>query len=69
MAGVSVRHELYEDCVHVFQAFLFLDASRKSLQSARHFVRTALDKRGRTRSQVSDKARHQIDREMRGNMG
>ena len=68
MAGVSVRHELYEDCVHVFQAFLFLDASRKALQSARHFVRTALD-RGRTRSQVSDKARQEIDREMRKNMG
>ncbi len=63
----AVRHELYEDCVHVFQAFLFLDASRKALQSARHFVRTALDKRGR--SQVSDKARHEIDREMRNNMG
>ncbi|CAD6908958.1 unnamed protein product, partial [Tilletia controversa] len=30
LAGVSVRHELYEDCVHVFQAFLFLDASRKA---------------------------------------
>ncbi|CAD6886669.1 unnamed protein product [Tilletia caries] len=44
LAGVSVRHELYEDCVHVFQAFLFLDASRKALQSARHFMRTALDR-------------------------
>ncbi|KAK0545864.1 hypothetical protein OC846_005504 [Tilletia horrida] len=53
LAGVSVRHELYEDCVHVFQAFLFLDASRKALQSARHFMRTALDspaaKRGASR--------------------
>ncbi|KAK0520843.1 hypothetical protein OC835_007078 [Tilletia horrida] len=44
LAGVSVRHELYEDCVHVFQAFLFLDASRKALQSARHFMRTGLDR-------------------------
>ncbi|KDN52592.1 Pkinase-domain-containing protein [Tilletiaria anomala UBC 951] len=68
MAGVSVRHEMYEDCVHVFQAFLFLDASRKALQSARHFVRTALDRRGRTRSHVSDKVRKEIDREMRVNM-
>ena len=68
-AGVSVRHELYEDCVHVFQAFLFLDASRKALQSARHFMRTALDKRGRIISGVSDKARNEIDREMRRNMG
>ncbi|SPO31493.1 related to calmodulin-dependent protein kinase [Ustilago trichophora] len=55
LSGVAVRHELYEDCVHVFQAFLFLDASRKALQSARHFVRTALDKRGKSRSSSSTK--------------
>ncbi|KAE8223032.1 hypothetical protein CF319_g3874 [Tilletia indica] len=63
LAGVSVRHELYEDCVHVFQAFLFLDASRKALQSARHFMRTALDrppsssssKPGRSRSTKAKK--------------
>ncbi|SJX66443.1 related to calmodulin-dependent protein kinase [Sporisorium reilianum f. sp. reilianum] len=55
LSGVAVRHELYEDCVHVFQAFLFLDASRKALQSARHFVRTALDKRGKSRSSSSAK--------------
>ncbi|CDR98866.1 hypothetical protein [Sporisorium scitamineum] len=55
LSGVAVRHELYEDCVHVFQAFLFLDASRKALQSARHFVRTALDKRGKSRSSSTAK--------------
>lgn len=56
LSGVAVRHELYEDCVHVFQAFLFLDASRKALQSARHFVRTALDKRGKSRSSSTAKS-------------
>lgn len=40
--GVRVEHELYEDCVHVFQAFLFLEASRKALQSQRQFVRRTL---------------------------
>ncbi|KAL9935467.1 hypothetical protein V8E36_005815 [Tilletia maclaganii] len=56
LAGVSVRHELYEDCVHVFQAFLFLDASRKALQSARHFMRTALDRPSGSSSRRRSKA-------------
>ncbi|KAI9606416.1 hypothetical protein KEM48_001781 [Puccinia striiformis f. sp. tritici PST-130] len=33
--GVKVIHEIYEDCVHVFQAFLFLESSTKALQSMR----------------------------------
>lgn len=68
LAGVAVRHELYEDCVHVFQAFLFLDASRKALQSCRHFVRTALDKRGKRRAEVKGKTKEDMDREMRQGM-
>lgn len=44
LARVPVRHEIYEDGVHVFQFFLFLDASRKALQSVRHFMRTALNR-------------------------
>lgn len=38
LAGVQVRHELYEDAIHVFQAYPFLDASRRSFQSMRDFV-------------------------------
>lgn len=68
LAGVAVRHELYEDCVHVFQAFLFLDASRKALQSARHFVRTALDKRGKRKADLERKSRSEMDNEMRKGM-
>jgi serine/threonine protein kinase/acetyl esterase/lipase len=68
MAGVAVRHELYEDCVHVFQAFLFLDASRKALQSARHFVRTALDRRGKRKEEVKRSGRNEMDNEMRKGM-
>lgn len=64
LSGVAVRHELYEDCVHVFQAFLFLDASRKALQSARHFVRTALDKRGKSRTSSSKAGEAAVNKEM-----
>ncbi|KZS93185.1 hypothetical protein SISNIDRAFT_411937 [Sistotremastrum niveocremeum HHB9708] len=42
LSGVEVRHELYEDAVHVFQMFPFLDASRKSLLSCRDFVQNVL---------------------------
>ncbi|KAH8920728.1 hypothetical protein BT69DRAFT_1283758 [Atractiella rhizophila] len=38
LAGVPVVHEIYEDAVHVFQAFLFLEASKKALRSMREFV-------------------------------
>lgn len=37
-----VEHEIYEDCVHVFQAFLFLDAARKAYQAQRQFIRQKL---------------------------
>ncbi|GAA5952935.1 hypothetical protein JCM21900_001522 [Sporobolomyces salmonicolor] len=42
LAGVKVEHEIFEDCVHVFQAFTFLEASRKSFQSQRTFVKHTL---------------------------
>ncbi|GAA6049791.1 hypothetical protein JCM3770_002163 [Rhodotorula araucariae] len=42
LAGVKVEHEIFEDCVHVFQAFLFLEASRKAFQSQRTFVKHTL---------------------------
>lgn len=69
LAGVPVRHEIYEDCVHVFQFFLFLDASRKALQSARHFMRTALDRRPkRQATKVTEDTREQLNTEMSGGM-
>ncbi|KAJ7446386.1 Alpha/Beta hydrolase protein [Mycena galericulata] len=39
-AGVAVRHELYEDAVHIFQTYPFLDASRRAFMSIGDFVRT-----------------------------
>lgn len=38
LAGVEVSHEIFEDCVHVFQTFLFLEASRRAFNSQRNFV-------------------------------
>lgn len=67
LAGVPIRSEIYEDCVHVFQFFLFLEASRKAFQSMRHFMRTVLDKRPkRQASVVEEDTREQLDQEMTG---
>ncbi|KAI0783326.1 Alpha/Beta hydrolase protein [Abortiporus biennis] len=40
--GVQVRHELYEDAVHVFQSMPFMDASKQAFISAGEFVREVL---------------------------
>ncbi|CAA7264813.1 unnamed protein product [Cyclocybe aegerita] len=42
LAGVQVVHELYEDAIHVFQAYPFLESSRRSFESMRYFVREVL---------------------------
>ncbi|KAI0964265.1 hypothetical protein AcW1_001125 [Taiwanofungus camphoratus] len=42
LAGVGVRHELYEDCIHVFQTFPFLDAAKRAFVSSRDFVQNFL---------------------------
>ncbi|KAJ3778258.1 Alpha/Beta hydrolase protein [Lentinula raphanica] len=39
LAGVEVRHELYEDAIHVFQLYPFLGATSRSFASIREFVR------------------------------
>ncbi|KAJ7675354.1 Alpha/Beta hydrolase protein [Mycena rosella] len=41
LAGVEVRHELYEDAVHIFQTYPFLDAARRAFVSMHDFVRTS----------------------------
>lgn len=38
LAGVEVRHELYEDAVHVFQALPFLETAQHAFGSCRDFV-------------------------------
>ncbi|KAJ7070773.1 Alpha/Beta hydrolase protein [Mycena amicta] len=42
LQGVDVRHELYQDCIHIFQIYPFLDASHRAFMSIRHFVRSIL---------------------------
>ncbi|TFK41864.1 Alpha/Beta hydrolase protein [Crucibulum laeve] len=42
LAGVEVRHELYEDAIHVFQAYPFLDITRRSFEAMSNFVRNIL---------------------------
>ncbi|KAJ7103270.1 Alpha/Beta hydrolase protein [Mycena belliarum] len=40
LAGVEVRHELYEDAVHIFQVYPFLDSSQRAFMSMHDFART-----------------------------
>ena len=42
LAGVEVIHELYEDCIHVFHAYPFLDTSKQAFGSIRNFVKHVL---------------------------
>ncbi|KIM31627.1 hypothetical protein M408DRAFT_235905 [Serendipita vermifera MAFF 305830] len=43
LAGVKVRHEIYEDQVHVFQMFFFLDAAKKALIACNEFLQSLAD--------------------------
>ncbi|KAI0800729.1 Alpha/Beta hydrolase protein [Fomes fomentarius] len=45
LAGVEVRHELYEDMVHVFQSFPFLEAAKHAFVSCHDFVWNFLPQR------------------------
>ncbi|CED83520.1 Arylacetamide deacetylase [Phaffia rhodozyma] len=38
LSGTVVRHEVFEDCVHVFQTFPFLEATKIAFESQRDFV-------------------------------
>ncbi|KAK7058523.1 hypothetical protein VNI00_002159 [Paramarasmius palmivorus] len=42
LAGVDVRHELYEDAIHVFQLYPFLEATARSFVSMRDFLHRTL---------------------------
>ncbi|EJD54866.1 hypothetical protein AURDEDRAFT_179911 [Auricularia subglabra TFB-10046 SS5] len=54
MAGVQVQHELFEDAVHVFQTFPFLDLTREAFMSCRNFVRHVLPMHQRHSPRVLD---------------
>ncbi|KAG6919026.1 hypothetical protein DXG01_009736 [Tephrocybe rancida] len=42
LAGVDVRHELFEDAIHVFQTYPFLPATRRAFLCMKDFVRNIL---------------------------
>ncbi|GLB35806.1 putative steryl acetyl hydrolase [Lyophyllum shimeji] len=42
LAGVDVRHELFEDAIHVFQTYPFLTATRRAFTSMKDFVQNIL---------------------------
>ncbi|KAG7099690.1 hypothetical protein E1B28_001512 [Marasmius oreades] len=42
LSGVEVRHELYEDAIHAFQLYPFLEATTRSFTSMRDFLRRTL---------------------------
>ncbi|KAG9056236.1 hypothetical protein FS842_011272 [Serendipita sp. 407] len=68
LAGVKVRHEIYEDQVHVFQMFFFLDATKKALHSCREFVNVILSSRaGSAPREIPKEAEEDLEREMGGN--
>ncbi|TCD68296.1 hypothetical protein EIP91_011155 [Steccherinum ochraceum] len=66
LAGVEIRHELYEDMVHVFQSFPFLEAANLAFISARHFVRDYLCRgdRARTHRSLEGKAEAELEQEI-----
>jgi len=65
MAGVRVRHELYEDAVHVFQTFSFLDVARKAYLSSREFVKKDLPlHRLQSPRVLDDAAQDELEHEM-----
>ncbi|PVF98638.1 hypothetical protein CPB86DRAFT_732917 [Serendipita vermifera] len=45
LAGVNIRHEIYEDQVHVFQMFPFIAAAQKAMMGCRDFVNGIMTKR------------------------
>ncbi|KAG9092549.1 hypothetical protein FS749_015647 [Ceratobasidium sp. UAMH 11750] len=51
LAGVDVRHELFEDAVHVFQMFPFLPATRRAFQNVRSFIKELDEKMAATPTQ------------------
>ncbi|KAJ3807298.1 Alpha/Beta hydrolase protein [Lentinula aff. lateritia] len=59
LAGVEVRHELFQDAIHVFQLYPFLDATSRSFSSIRDFVRKLLPQIG---SEVPDKLGEQAEK-------
>ncbi|KAI5836017.1 alpha/beta-hydrolase [Schizophyllum commune Tattone D] len=62
LAGVKVRHELYEDAVHIFQTYPFLESAHRAFLSMREFVRNAVPYS--ERGTIAESAERELEREM-----
>ncbi|KAI5898069.1 alpha/beta-hydrolase [Schizophyllum commune H4-8] len=62
LAGVKVRHELYEDAVHIFQTYPFLESAHRAFLSMREFVRNAAP--DSEKGTIAESAERELEREM-----
>ncbi|KAJ7492363.1 Alpha/Beta hydrolase protein [Mycena latifolia] len=60
LAGVDVRHELYEDAVHIFQTYPFLDSAHRAFASMHDFAR-AFRPQAALGARVEEGLEHEID--------
>ncbi|KAH9929679.1 lipase/ esterase [Fomitopsis serialis] len=66
LAGVEVRHELYEDAVHVFQALPFLETAQHAYFSCRDFKKTPQELAGATERGLEEEIDTDAQRVVRG---
>ncbi|KAL1740797.1 Alpha/Beta hydrolase protein [Schizophyllum fasciatum] len=62
LAGVKVRHELYEDAVHIFQTYPFLESAHRAFLSMREFVRHGVP--DSEKGTIAGSAERELEREM-----
>ena len=65
LAGVKVRHELYEDAVHIFQTYPFLESAHRAFLSMREFVRNAVP--DSEKGTIAESAERELEKEMETN--
>ncbi|KIY73560.1 hypothetical protein CYLTODRAFT_365646 [Cylindrobasidium torrendii FP15055 ss-10] len=63
-AGVEVQHELYEDCVHVFQQFPFLEPTERSFIAMGEFVLNKLPQLQSRSPRLEPKAEQYMETEI-----
>ncbi|KAG6842448.1 hypothetical protein C0991_007578 [Blastosporella zonata] len=65
LAGVDVRHELFEDAIHVFQTYPFLPATRRAFSSMKDFVQNILPHlRARSPQPLDAHAEYRLEEEI-----
>ncbi|KAF5323605.1 hypothetical protein D9611_005577 [Ephemerocybe angulata] len=68
LAGVQVKHELYEDAIHVFQMYPFLDCTKRAYMSIHQYVKHTLPQiQSRPPRIIPCNAEADMKQEIRGN--